>query len=578
MLEEGTETVDFDSSKLVLDKATIDGADAALTVADPHAVLGQKVSVTIPTDKRAKGSTFKVFIAYECDEQASAIQWLDKDATKGGNHPYVFTQCQAIHARSLLPCQDAPGNKTTYTATVTAPEWCTVLMSALAVEDDGALPKGTFKFNQPVPTSAYLIALAGGNLTGRNISERVRIWAEPEQIEAAAFEFDQTEDFLKIAEDLTCPYAWGRYDVLCLPPSFPYGGMENPCLTFATPTLLAGDKSLADVIAHEISHSWTGNLVTNATWEHFWLNEGWTVWLERKITSRFKGHNDHRLLSAEMGWKHLKDDVALLSCNCENGDFTKLVWPLTDQDPDDAFSGVPYEKGFCALNYLEDLIGTPKFEAFAKEYVVAFKFKALTTGEFKDFFEAYLQRELGEAAPTIDWETLFFSPGLPVGDYAPDFSNALSTQARALAKVWIDFATAKQAGSCDTDISTWSSQMTCVFLEAMLDHAEVDGQCFPEDVLKALDSSYKLSSSGNAEIKFRWQKLCLASDVAWVLPQVWDFVRSQGRMKFVRPLYRALAASSAADEARRVFMDCAMSYHPIARKMLAADLKIDFFK
>jgi len=350
--------------------------------------------------------------------------------------------------------------------------------------------------------------------------------------------------------------------------------MENPCLTFATPTLLAGDKSLADVIAHEISHSWTGNLVTNATWEHFWLNEGWTVWLERKITSRFKGGDDHRLLSAEMGWKHLKDDVALLSCNCENGDFTKLVWPLGDQDPDDAFSGVPYEKGFCTLNHLENLIGTPKFEAFAKEYVVAFKFKSLTTGDFKDFFEAYCKRELGDAAPVIDWEALFFTSGLP--SPAPDFSNALSASARALAATWIGFANAKVVGSCDVDIAPWSSQMKCVFLEAMLDHAEVKGQSFPEDVLKGLDATYSLSESRNAEIRFRWQKLCLASDVAWVVPQVFDFVRSQGRMKFVRPLYRALANSSAADEARKVFMECAMSYHPIARKMLAADLKIDF--
>ena len=228
VLKEGTATVDFDSSKLVVEKVTVDGADTTFTVAEPHACLGQKISVAIPENKRSIGTKLQVFFLYACDPEASAIQWLDKDATKGGTHPYVFTQCQAIHARSLLPCQDAPGTKTTYSATVLAPTWCTVLMSALSVESDTA--SGVFKFNQPVPTSAYLIALAGGNLASRDISDRVRIWAEPEQVEAAAFEFDETEAFLKIAEDLTCPYAWGRYDVLCLPPSFPYGGNTYPNL------------------------------------------------------------------------------------------------------------------------------------------------------------------------------------------------------------------------------------------------------------------------------------------------------------------------------------------------------------
>jgi leukotriene-A4 hydrolase len=244
--------------------------------------------------------------------------------------------------------------KTTYTATVTAPNWCTVLMSALenftpssplkpakgGEEEKGE--KNTFFWTQPVPTPAYLIALAAGELASKDISNRVRIWSEPSVVEAAWFEFSQTEDFLVAAEKITgCPYEWTRYDVLCLPPSFPYGGMENPCLTFATPTLLAGDKSLADVIAHEIAHSWTGNLVTNHTWNHFWLNEGWTVWLERKIISKVNNNADFGKLSAQIGWKHLVDDVLRMG---QNDPFTSLVWPLNGQDPDDAFSSVPYEK------------------------------------------------------------------------------------------------------------------------------------------------------------------------------------------------------------------------------------------
>lgn len=298
----GTTEANFDSSKLHIDSVTIDGRAAEFNVASPHAVLGSKVSVAVPEDLRSEGSTFVIRFNYSIDPEASAVQWLPPSATKGGKHPYVFTQSQAIHARSLIPCMDSPAVKTSYQAVVTAPSWSTVLMSAVS-ESTTAGENGisTFVWNQSVPTPAYLIALAAGNLTSRDISDRVRVWSEPEEVDAVHYEFAETEEFLEAAEQITgLPYMWGRYDVLCLPPSFPYGGMENPCLTFATPTLLAGDRSLADVIAHEIAHSWTGNLVTNHSWSHFWLNEGWTVWLERKILSRVKKNDEYGKLSAQV--------------------------------------------------------------------------------------------------------------------------------------------------------------------------------------------------------------------------------------------------------------------------------------
>ena len=342
VLVAGSTEVSFDSSKLHIEGVTLNGEAADFVVADIHAVLGTKISVKIPEALRAQDSTFKVRFQYSIDPAASAVQWLEASATKGGEHPFVFTQCQAIHARSLLPCQDSPGVKTTYDAVVTAPQWCTVLMSALA---DGSSTEGdvtTCRWKQPVPTPAYLIALAAGNLASKDVSDRVRIWAEPQVIDSARYEFDETEEFVKTAEEITgCPYQWTRYDVLCMPPSFPYGGTENVCLTFATPTLLAGDRSLADVIAHEIAHSWTGNLVTNATWDHFWLNEGWTVWLERKITSKFKKNDEVGRLSAQIGYKHLKDDITRMGSDDK---FTKLIWPLDGEDPDIAYSSVPYEK------------------------------------------------------------------------------------------------------------------------------------------------------------------------------------------------------------------------------------------
>ncbi len=344
---DGTQEVHFDSSKIHIaddeDAVLINRSEIAkFRVEDRHEVLGTRIAVEVPESLRKKDATFTITFRYSIDPDATAVQWLPASATKGGKYPFVFTQCQAIHARSLLPCMDSPAVKTTYSATVSAPKWCTVLMSALA---DGSSSEGdvsTYKWNQPVPTPAYLIALAGGMMSSKDVSDRVRIWAEPEVIADAHYEFDETEEFVKCAEEITgCPYQWTRYDVLCLPPSFPYGGMENPCLTFATPTLLAGDKSLAAVIAHEIAHSWTGNLVTNHTWDHFWLNEGWTVWLERKIISKYKKNDEVGILSSQIGYKHLQESVDLLGADDK---FTRLIWPLKGEDPDDAFSSVPYEK------------------------------------------------------------------------------------------------------------------------------------------------------------------------------------------------------------------------------------------
>ena len=372
VLKAGTDRVIFDSRNLHISSVSLeDGDNLEYTVEAENATLGNKLVVVIPEALRVEGTTLNVSIEYETDPTAVAAQWLDAEATQDKAYPFVFTQCQPIHARSLLPCQDAPGIKTTYSAIVRAPEWATVLMSALAVtappvtaaaaattgkknkknknkapaasaSADNKDPAGTFRWNQPVPVSAYLIALAAGKLASADISPRCRVWAEPSLIASVAYEFGEAELFLKAAEDITCPYQWTRYDILCPPPSFPFGGMENPCLTFATPTLLAGDRSLADVIAHEIAHSWTGNLVTNATWEHFWLNEGWTVWLERKIMSRVKGNEEVVKLSAQSGWVALTDSINQYGAEHK---FTKLICRLDgDGDPDDAFSSVPYEK------------------------------------------------------------------------------------------------------------------------------------------------------------------------------------------------------------------------------------------
>lgn len=563
ILIDGADTVVFDSRNLTIARVAVNGQEVVAEIGERHAVLGSKVTVPIPAPLRKQGTAISVRFDYSQSPQASAVQWLDQEQTKGGQHPYVFTQCCAIHARSLLPVQDTPGVKITYTAKVSAPAWCTVLMSALMDAD------GVFRQNQPI--SPYLLALAAGRLDSRDVSERVRIWAEPEVIEDASYEFSDTERFLEIAEQLAGPYVWGRYDVLCLPPSFPYGGAENPCLTFATPTLLAGDKSLANVIAHEIAHSWTGNLVTNATWEHFWLNEGWTMWLERKIMSRMHGH-DFFKLSAQVGWKMLENSVRALG---EDSPFTQLVWPLEDGgDLDEAFSSVPYEKGFHLLYSLELLVGEQAFEEFARSYLTAFQPGIVTSGQFRDFFVSQFAH-LPEVCE-IDWDARLFCRGMPSPCH--DFSNKVSADTEALAAVWIDHATAGSLPnqSKALEMHGWKSLQVCVFLEVLLRHCEAEEteMLLSDELLHALDAVYGFGQCRNAEITFRWQSLCLLCEARWIVPEVIAFVTGQGRMKYVRPLYRALCELDK-DTAQACFMTNAGRYHPIARKLLTADVGLD---
>ena len=377
------------SAGLMVRKAFVCGAEVEHTMRAPHAAFGVACVVPIPAALREQGRELTIKLEYATSAESTALQWLPPEQTAGKQWPYMFSQCQAIHARALLPCPDAPSAKFTYKAKVNVPEWATALMSAvsLGTSGDAKQDSRTFIFEQSVPIPSYLVAIAVGQLRGVKVDPRSTVWAEPSVVDAAAWEFAEAEQFLKAGEAVTGQeYVWGIYDILCMPPSFPYGGMENPCLTFATPTLLAGDRSLANVIAHEIAHSWTGNLVTNHTWEHFWLNEGWTRWLENRILVRCEGAKGEALydFSMQESLTHLADDVRKFG---ETNPLTALVPPLDGVDPDDAFGAVPYEKGLALLNLLTATIGgRPAFEDFCQAYIGAFKMKTLTSADFRDFF------------------------------------------------------------------------------------------------------------------------------------------------------------------------------------------------
>ncbi|GIL63418.1 hypothetical protein Vafri_17456, partial [Volvox africanus] len=320
-------------------------------VDEPHKVLGSALRLELPADlvgPLTRGSRLSLGVRFTTSPSSSAVQFLDPAQTAGGRQPYLFTQCQAIHARSLVPCQDSPGAKMSYSAVVRVPQPLTALMSAVPDEPADGLPHladvepqyptSLFSFHQKVPIAPYLLALAVGELSSATLGPRTRVWSEPSMVEAGAYEFADTNKFLEAGEAIAGEYVWGRYDLLLLPPSFPYGGMENPCLTFVTPTLLAGDRSLTNVVAHEIAHSWTGNLVTNANWEHFWLNEGFTVFLERKILGHLHGPATFQFHAAQ-GAAKLALEVERLGAD---NPYTRLVPDLSGGvDPDDVFSSIP---------------------------------------------------------------------------------------------------------------------------------------------------------------------------------------------------------------------------------------------
>ena len=396
----------------------------------PEGSCGSKMEIHLPEDCQTE---FIIMIKYSTSPESPALDWVTPEQTSGGKHPFVYSQGQAILNRSLFPCQDSPGVKTPYQASIRCPSQLRVVMSALGVGEprhlDGDITE--YKFDQPVPIPSYLVAFAAGDLEAREIGPRSTVYAEKEHIDKAAFDFSETDDMLKTAEELCGPYLWTRYDILVLPPSFAFGGMENPCLTFVTPTLLTGDKSNSGVIAHEISHSWTGNLVTNSNFEHFWLNEGFTVFTERKIKGRLNSEADRHFTSL-LRWKELEE------CVYEEFDpeheYTKLVPSLIGVDPDDAFCRIPYEKGSTFLWYLEQLVGgAAVFEPFLKSYFKEFTYKSLDSNAFKSFFNNYFKDK--EAISSIDWDTWLYKPGMP--PYKPDFDTKLAEACWNLAEKWI---------------------------------------------------------------------------------------------------------------------------------------------
>jgi len=566
----------LDSSFLDISAVAVDGTPAAFHVGARVEPYGSPVTITLPTGV-AKGRTVRVEMRVATTEQCTALQWMAPAQTSNKKHPYMFSQCQAIHARSIFPCQDTPDVKSTFSFALRSP--LPVLASGLptgagayqAPGNNGEPGTLQYTFEQKVPMTAYLFAVASGDLACASIGPRSTVWSGPEELLACKQELDgEIEPFMRALESIISPaYQWTQYNVLVLPPSFPYGGMENPTFTYATPSIISGDKQNIDVIAHELSHSWSGNLVSAASWEHFWLNEGWTTYLERRIAGILHGE-PHRHFSAIIGWKALEESIKSFG---EDHEFTKLVINLQDKDPDDAFSSIPYEKGFHALYQLELLLGRETWDTFIPHYFDTFKFKSVDSHDFKacliDFFARH-DAAAHKKLIALDWDTLFYAPGFPP---KPDFDQTLVQPCYALAAKWEALVTNPDNDPTSSftpnpsDISTWVSSQSVVFLERLQSFAP----SFSPAAVRTLGTTYGYATTQNIELLSRYLSIGLMARASDTYAPAAHLLGTIGRMKFVRPLYRLLAQADRA-LALRTFEQNKSFYHPICRAMVQKDL------
>ncbi len=550
--------LDLDTKGLKVETATTDrGRPVTYRLFDGEPILGRRLRLDLP------GETRGVALACETAPDAVGLQWLGPEQTAGRRHPFMFTQFQPIHARTMIPCQDSPMVRSTYRAAVHVPAALTAVMSAGPAGSrpgaDGAGGGGgggggrrTLHFEMPQPIPSYLMALAVGDLASRDLSPRARVWAEPVTVEAAAWEFAEVEAMIATAERLFGPYEWERYDMLVLPPSFPYGGMENPRMTFLTPTVLAGDRSLVDVVAHELAHSWTGNLVTNATMDHFWVNEGFTTWAERRILEALRGEAA-AAVSWAIGQSALKEAMARFG---DESPMTVLRTHLEGVDPDDVYSSVPYEKGSLFVAVLERAVGRERFDRVIREYIRQFHFTSITTEELM----AFLERELPGIAARVDADAWLHRPGLPAN--APVFRSASLEALTSLADRWADGARPGAA-----DVAKWSPNELLVYLRRL-------PQQLDEASCRWLDGTLGLMGRDNYEILVEWLTIAAGSDYEPAFARLREVLTRVGRMKYLRPLFKAMGAHARTRAlARDIYAHAAPGWHVLSRRAVESEME-----
>ncbi len=483
--------------------------------------MGSPLAIALP----AIGDT--IVIEYTTSPSAGAVQWLSPEQTAGGKLPFMFTQGQAILTRTWVPTQDGPGLRQTYDATVRVPNGMRAVMSAEHSGADGEKDeqgRSVFRFRMANPIPPYLIALAVGDIAFRAIGKNTGVYAEPSVVEKAANEFTEVDRMIAAAEKLYGPYRWGRYDLLVLPPSFPFGGMENPTLTFATPTILAGDRSLVSLVAHELAHSWSGNLVTNATWDDFWLNEGFTSYIEARIMEELRGKPYADMLR-QLGRQDMMSSVTDAG-GAESPD-TRLRLELAGRDPDAGMTNIAYDKGAAFLQTVESVVGRERLDKFLRGYFDHFAFQPMSSERLLEYMKKNLLTE--EESTRIDLQGWIFKPGIPA-NIAPAQSAAFAAVEQKV-ETWKGGAAAAALGT-----QAWTTHEWMHFLRSLPD-------TIPAARMADLDETFKLSTSGNSEILFAWLRKAIATRYEPAFPALEKFLLSQGRRKYVAPLYADLATT-----------------------------------
>lgn len=536
-------------NRLVLDTRDLD--IQGVTLGDPATITTFRLGENLPYHGRPleidiAPDTTIVTVEYATSPDAAAVQWLTPEQTAGKKHPFLFTQSQAILARTWVPCQDTPSVRMTYDAKITVPKDLIALMSAENPTEKNAT--GVYTFDMPQAIPSYLLALAIGDVEFRALDERSGIYAEPSVVAAAAKEFEDTPAMIDAAEKLYGPYRWGRYDVIILPPSFPYGGMENPRLTFLTPTVIAGDKSLVALIAHELAHSWSGNLVTNATWNDFWLNEGFTSYFELRIMEAVFGREYSEML-ALLSYKDLADEIETLGATSRDTHLSLDVG--RDRDPDEALSTIAYDKGYHFLRLVEEVVGRERFDPFLRDWFDSRAFESATTSDFV----AYLNEKLLDGNPewkkAVDLDAWVYGPGIPANirkAESPRF-DAVDAQVAAFA-----------GGTPAKDLATkgWTSHEWRRFVGTLPDS-------LTNEQMTELDRVFDFTGTGNSEVFALWAVESIKREYKPAYPAIEAFLTGMGRRKFLEPIYKELVKSEDGKAlAKRTYEKARPTYHPLA--------------
>jgi aminopeptidase N len=536
------DTRDLHIDRILVSGSEDNGTDATFEYIQEDPVLGQALQITLP-DGLEQQQELLVTIHYKTDPGASALQWLPKELTAGGKQPFMFSQSQSIHARSWIPLQDTPSVRITYAATIHTPAELLAVMSA----DNDPLTQrsGEYHFNMPQPIPSYLLAIAVGNIYFAPIGEQTGIYAEPEMLDASIFEFASTQKMLDTAASIYGPYQWGRYDLLILPPSFPFGGMENPRLSFITPSVLAGDQSLVSLIAHELAHSWSGNMVSNKTWRDIWLNEGITSYLDARLMEVLFGKDradEERLLSYRellLGLEEVSPPMQALA-------------PVEQlDDPDESQGSLHYQKGQLFLQHMENIFGREDFDSFLAGYFNHFAFQSISSEQFLDYLDQNLLLKYPGKFSRTQAEQWLYQPGLPSDAPIPQ-SETLERSAR-LAGSWA----AGEVPVAEIPLSSWSPQATVHFINSLPPNLS-------EAQLSELDRTFAFSQTRNAEIGRAWFIQVAARRHLPAYEAMEAHLIRYGRTRLIYPVYLALAENGEdAELSRKVFDGARSKYHPL---------------